>query len=372
MRPERDWRNVLLAVVGLTPQVVTETLYYLTQVREVQVHEICIITTVRGRELAEQLLLRHGEGALHRFCAEYRLDADRLHVCPIVVLQDRHGNPLEDIRTVEENEAAANGILRVVADYTRDDSVRLFCSLAGGRKTMSTFAGFAMQLLGRTQDELLHVLVRPPELESRRDFFYPPSQGDFLATDPSGKTIHVPREKISIDCAEVPFVRLRNWLPRDVQPGLLSYSELVAATQFHLDVEELDLRLELQTESRILTVRWAGGEKQIRLQPRQAALLHFFLEHAGEEIDSDRMQALLPEIDQLYQNTYVRGTSRHSEGWDLTNFSNNLTRLNDAIAESGLPPTISRLCRVDRYRSGGYAYYCLRLPKERCRVIPSP
>ena len=40
------WREILVAVASLTPQVITETLYYLTQVRDppVAIAEIHILT----------------------------------------------------------------------------------------------------------------------------------------------------------------------------------------------------------------------------------------------------------------------------------------------------------------------------------------
>ena len=49
----------------------------------------------------------------------------------------------------------------------------LHVSIAGGRKTMGFYVGYALSLFARDQDRLSHVLV-PPSLESRQDFFYPP------------------------------------------------------------------------------------------------------------------------------------------------------------------------------------------------------
>ena len=44
------WREILVAVAGLTPQVITETLYYLTQVRDppVAIAEIHVLPTQPG------------------------------------------------------------------------------------------------------------------------------------------------------------------------------------------------------------------------------------------------------------------------------------------------------------------------------------
>ena len=44
------WREILVAVAGLTPQLITETFYYLTQVRDppVAIDEINVLTTQPG------------------------------------------------------------------------------------------------------------------------------------------------------------------------------------------------------------------------------------------------------------------------------------------------------------------------------------
>ena len=69
-------RDILVAVVGLTPQVITETVYYLTQVHcpPITLAGIHVLTTQRGKaQLLTQFLAPHG-GHFHAFCAEYGLD----------------------------------------------------------------------------------------------------------------------------------------------------------------------------------------------------------------------------------------------------------------------------------------------------------
>ena len=62
---KRTKRQILLAVVGLSPQVVTETLYALTKcsnVRRFIPSEIHLITTLKGAELIQNKLLDGGKG----------------------------------------------------------------------------------------------------------------------------------------------------------------------------------------------------------------------------------------------------------------------------------------------------------------------
>ena len=83
--------------------------------------------------------------------------------------------------TAADSAAVADQILAFIRHLTADPTTRLHCSLAGGRKTLSVLLGFALQLFGRPQDTLLHVLV-DEELEGHRDFFYPTRAPHLIST----------------------------------------------------------------------------------------------------------------------------------------------------------------------------------------------
>src|SRR5574337_1815314 len=67
-------RRVLLAVTGLSPQIVTETLYALAH-REPAVvpTEIRLVTTLEGAERARLTLLDPEDGQFHALCRDYGL-----------------------------------------------------------------------------------------------------------------------------------------------------------------------------------------------------------------------------------------------------------------------------------------------------------
>ena len=71
-----DYRNILLCVAGLTPQIITETLYALTQRRQnpMRVDEIRVITTLPGQDKLLKSLLDPQEGKFFAFCRDYRID----------------------------------------------------------------------------------------------------------------------------------------------------------------------------------------------------------------------------------------------------------------------------------------------------------
>jgi CRISPR-associated protein (TIGR02584 family) len=167
-------RRVLLAVTGLTPQVVTETLYALAVWSEPKFipTEVHLVTTLEGAERARLGLLHERTGWFHRLRGEYGLPEIRFDMQTIHVLSDAAGTPLADIRVPADNERAADLITELVRRITDDPASALHVSIAGGRKTMGFYAGYALSLFGRPQDRLSHVLVSPP-YESHPAFFYP-------------------------------------------------------------------------------------------------------------------------------------------------------------------------------------------------------
>ena len=69
------FRDILVAVVGLTPQVITETVYYLTQIHHppVALTSIHVLTTKLGKTQLLTQLLTPRSGHFHTFCTEYGL-----------------------------------------------------------------------------------------------------------------------------------------------------------------------------------------------------------------------------------------------------------------------------------------------------------
>lgn len=52
-------------------------------------------------------------------------------------------------------------------------------NLAGGRKSMGFYIGYALSLFGRGQDRMSHILVEEA-FETHPEFFYPPKKPLFL------------------------------------------------------------------------------------------------------------------------------------------------------------------------------------------------
>jgi CRISPR-associated protein (TIGR02584 family) len=258
------FRDIVVAVAGLTPQVITETLYYLTQVRQPPVlpAEMHVLTTLRGQERLRSRLLAPA-GHFPAFCAEYGLEAAR--ICfEVHLLRDAAQAPLDDIRTAADSAAVADQIAAVIRRLTRDPTTRLHCSLAGGRKTQSVLLGFALQLYGRPQDTLLHVLV-DEAFQHHPEFFYPPRQPRLLRTS-DGRLLDASQARI--DVADIPYLRFRDKLlttPAEAESG---FGMAIARGQQRLDTL-LDLpRLVIMHRTRCIRI----GETELTLPPLEFVL----------------------------------------------------------------------------------------------------
>ena len=220
-------QSVLLAVTGLTPQVITETLYALHHQGQIMPEKIHILTTSEGYQRAKLTLIN--DGWLKRFYDDYRLPMPDFSEQHIHVLQQANGEALIDIRTQADNQAMADGITEWIRTLTADPNISLHISIAGGRKTMSFYAGYALSLYGRAQDRLSHVLVEA-DYEAHPQFYYPtPYSNVIYGNDATRKPLDTLNAEVMI--ADIPFVRLRHGLDTALLEGKSSFSQSVAKAQ---------------------------------------------------------------------------------------------------------------------------------------------
>ncbi|HRP95572.1 MAG TPA: CRISPR-associated ring nuclease Csm6 [Rhodocyclaceae bacterium] len=265
-------RRILLAVTGLSPQVVTETLYALAVANDAPFvpTEIHLITTSEGAERARLALLSDRPGWFHRLRHDYGLPEIAFDANAIHILRDATGRPLADIRSPADNLACADFIAEAVRNLSADPDAALHVSLAGGRKTMGFFLGYALSLFGRPQDRLSHVLVSEP-FESSWDFFYPTPYESIIET--IGKKL-VDARDARLSLAEIPFVSLRHGLPTALLDGSTGFEAAVSAARATLGPARLELDLAARQ------VRAAG--RSFHLPPAELALLAVFARRERE------------------------------------------------------------------------------------------
>lgn len=233
-------KTTLLAVTGLSPAVVTETIWALAKRKDEPIlpeRVVCVTTAVGSVQIEEALFTRRAEwgDASVWECMRQALGAggDQLIADPPRVIHrpepaQGRAAPLDDILSPVDHQAAAEEIFAAVWDVVRDPEQRLIASIAGGRKTMGALLHAAVSLIGRESDLLTHVLVTPP-FDTLGEFFYP-EQAVGPLMDREGRA-HDP-EAARVTLAEVPFVPLRNRFKElDELPGsFLSLRDTLAET----------------------------------------------------------------------------------------------------------------------------------------------
>ena len=259
-------RRILLAVCGLSPQIVTETLYALAADEHAPFvpTEVHLITTKEGAKRAELSLLSDDLGWFHKLCQDYRLPPIQFDRHHIHVMRDANERAMDDIRSPQDNRDAADFITAQVRQFSADPDCALHVSIAGGRKTMGFYLGYALSLYGRAQDRLSHVLVSDP-YESSWDFFYPTPYSRVLQTK-DGKLADTAMAQVTL--ADIPFVSLRHGLPVALLAGHASFNDTVLAARAALAPPQLVIDLAHR--------RINAGGIEVTLPPAELALLAVF------------------------------------------------------------------------------------------------
>ena len=335
-RPEAYPQRILVVATGMSPQVVTETLYALAvQKRPPFVPtEIRLVTTRKGADIAACDLL-NGEGWFHRLRRDYELppidfNAERIHT-----LSDSDAVPLDDIQTPADNTAAADAITQVLCELTQNDASALHVSIAGGRKTMGFYVGYALSLYGRRQDRLSHVLVNKP-YEGNPEFFYPTPAEMMIKTHDGD---FVDARDACVGLAEIPFVRLREEFPKDLLDGRSSFHKAVEAAQRAIGPAELIIDLAGK--------RVRAGGRTFHLAPVQLAFLAWLARRRKEGLEwlrcpsdgapeHDYGMALMREYNAIVgpMGANDRTAQRLKAGMDANFFSQTKTKLHKSLKDA--------------------------------------
>lgn len=308
-------KHVLVVVSGMTPQIITETLYGIYMQNKAKVPtEIHVLTTELGAEKLRNSLMGP-DNKLEQFCKDYSLPLipfteDQIHI-PL----DPQGLKITDVRTEQEQEVIADFITQFIRQKTADKNVAIHASLAGGRKTMGFSIGYAMSLFGRPQDCLSHVLVNEP-YENIPEFFYPtpPEKGEVWQMDRNNRR-HDARKAV-VTLASIPFVLMREEMPDALLNNEhLSYTDTVNRINraMQINAETASIRFNFEQ----LIVHCDGYE--IAMKPDNFAFYVWMARNAqefpGEGIDRPRagmtqrelfqrlrdfLLALIPEQHSLY------------------------------------------------------------------------
>ena len=232
-------RRVLVATLGLAPQVLTETLYCLAKTHDERFvpTEIHIITTIEGAHHARLTLLAPTEAMLLALERDHQIAgiSDALKEDNIHIISSKSGTALDDIDSKEDNARAADLITGLVRDIASDEESAMHVSIAGGRKTMGFLLGYALSLFGRPQDRLSHVLVSEP-FQAHPQFFFPP-RVPMVLRDRDKRPVSTADANLIL--ADIPVVRLRERMPKELLSGSATYSQTVQQAQQLFEAPEM-------------------------------------------------------------------------------------------------------------------------------------
>ncbi|MCP5175174.1 MAG: TIGR02584 family CRISPR-associated protein [Moraxellaceae bacterium] len=261
-------KNILFLVTGMTPQIITETLWALACDPENEdkwiPDEIHVMSTEQGlNQIRERLL---NKGNLQKLINDYQLkpimfDDNYLHSI------QKNGQALPDLKTPEDNQLAGDAICAKIREFTQQDDISLHVSIAGGRKTMGFYAGYALSLYGRSQDRMSHVLVEDT-FETIPDFYYPTPNSSFV-TDRNNKVWNAKDAKVWL--ANIEFVRMKDAIKEKHQlKGDDSFSEVIS--KINDSFNDVTLTLNLHNRSIVVNDKYRIDD----LSPREFAFLHWF------------------------------------------------------------------------------------------------
>jgi CRISPR-associated protein (TIGR02584 family) len=356
-------KTTLVAVSGMSPAILTETIWALAEENPPIVpDEVVVITTSRGeRDLREQLLSkRDGAWGGKTVWEQFRADVFALAKSPdgdnarlqlslrVVELPDAESGvrrKADDLRSGSDHDETADFIVGTLAPFCDAEDNHVIASIAGGRKTMGALLYAAMSLIGKESDRVTHVLVSEP-YEMARGFFYPAQPDQNLEARTSLHSLEaVAAADAEIELADIPFVPLRNKFaelnePRRTFSGLVErYSRTERNTlseppQVFLDIAEGTFSVEgrpLALTGRDLVVTAFLYDRATKLLP------HF----------RDRSEAT-PELQtfvKLWKRSYPthRATSRLSREWTEEDLTKALANLRSKLKKLGLAGAVAHL-----------------------------
>lgn len=258
-------RNILFLVTGMTPQIITETVWALAcdpnKADKWIPDEIRVLSTQNGLNQIQGRLLKNG--VFSQFKEDYpQLKSIVFDENSLIVVKDSEQQSLDDIKTPQHNEVMANTLCELIRGLTEQEDTSLHVSIAGGRKTMGYYAGYALSIYGRHQDSMSHVLVEEA-FEKAIDFFYPTPQPSYAHN--VDKIIIGNAQNAKVWLAEIPFVRMREMLDNESIVTNKSFSDVIEIIE--QSIFPIMLRITNNDERTIFI-----ADKSCKLSPKEFCL----------------------------------------------------------------------------------------------------
>jgi len=353
-------RRILLCSVGLSPQVVTETLHALAFERRWIPDQLILLTTRKGAEGCRALLLTPQTGALYGFAREWR--APWIEGLAAGTRLETVETDAGDLDVDLAAQTFMDRVARILRDICADEDTELHVSLAGGRKPAAAVLALALALFGRERDRLSHVIV-PDALVANPAYFYPPANPAPIAARDGG--VLDPSE-LRVSLFDIPFPRLRPLVDNDDE----RFECLVS------QASEALARPRLLVDCRAATLCWE--QRKIPLPPALAAWLAWLavVQSAGGR-GLARVGSRKRDYATFYRHFAPQGRARQvlenlPDPLDAEWMEEKASRIAKLAADCGIRPRGARL--VQRLGPRARARYALALDRHEIEVVslPSP
>lgn len=342
--------RVLVTSVGLSPQVVTETLHALWSSDGWVPDRLVLLVTPRAADLVRAVLLDPDSGAISAWARDWKV-AGAAHLARSAEVVEATSDS-GDTDGQQGVIAFAECAWRVLGRLTAAPDTELHVSIAGGRKPAAALLGLLMAVLGRPQDRMSHVLV-PPEAAAAGLFY--PSAGSRIVLTPAGDLLDA--AKLTITLIDIPFPRLAR---AAAGPG--------GVREFFERLSQDGQRARLVLDSASGRLMWDGAA--LRLPPAIAAFVGWIArEQAAGAPGVPRVGAPRAGYLAAYRTiageaARLRAEKRLSDPLDPEWMEEKAARTNKLALASGVRPRGARLVQAD----GGRARAIYRLALDRSEI----
>ncbi len=360
--------NILICVTGLTPQIVTETLFCLAVKEKIQIDEVYVITTKLGREvILGKDKLPHTpkiplKTEIANLCSSYKLNKPKFENNDTHIIGAKEESiELNDIRSDKDNILFPNKVCEFIREKTQHPNNVLYCAITGGRKSMSVHLANVVSIFARENDRLVHVLTRE---EHEFKGFYPTNK----------------KEINDLELADIPFVKLRSLLSHEIKGDKLfnqKFDQIVGYTQKQLKFFSEQNKLVLDSEKREISYH----HDSISLEPVEFILYYFFVEQKQQRVNKISIhdiisiktsQKLLEYFHEFFPNYHMNEKifkKWQQKGLDAGDFRSKRSKINSKVSELIKDADIASQFIIDVERVYSDSKYFIPAPKNRFKLI---
>ncbi|KZS22762.1 CRISPR-associated ring nuclease Csm6 [Wohlfahrtiimonas chitiniclastica] len=293
-------KNILLAVMGTSPQVLTETLYAIHMQGKPFPDEIYLITSANAKSKAIEWLFEKRQ--IEYLKTHHRLPSFKFEQNHILLIEHNNGEIVQSGSEEGDQQGIADSIIRLVSMFTADDNCRIHASIAGGRKTMAFYMGYAMSIFGREQDVLSHVFVSK-DFEFSEQFAFPTLVDNYITNN--DQVLNTKNAQVTL--AEIPFVRMRNMIDQ-------SFINQIESKSFSKAIESLnayknrEVKIQIVSKKKCVLVNGII----IKFSPKELAFYLWLSQRPERKINIDRQFCDSTIYSASYLKTYsmIAGDSR--------------------------------------------------------------